>query len=288
MRLIASASILTITFGAVQSLLDHGALEANLEVAKQVNAAYNPTSIEGQRYLGQECKPATETSPDIGVLGCRNPKAFCSDDDTSSLGGRCTLDRSLLTPKSNHLIFANRRLNLGTSNRNPSERFLQKSDWKCPTNCPENFCKCAKRHGEVKECAKEMDDLCLNGSVSDCVPYEYLPFYYQTYCPFSECIVAKNPYQDCSCQYYRDYCTLYYAFNESTDKCNIAGCCEAARSIDEKTACLPGLQPTISPTISPTLSAAPSASPSVSYSCILFNQSIRSWFLTLFPFIVPG
>eukprot|EP00804_Cyclotella_cryptica_P030678 CCRYP_009113-RA/>CCRYP_009113-RA protein AED:0.08 eAED:0.08 QI:160/1/1/1/0.71/0.62/8/1037/466 len=265
MRLIVSASILTIACGSAQSSSEHGALETNLEVAKQVDVAYSPVSSEGQRYLGQECKPATETAPDVGVLGCRNPKAFCSDDDASSLGGRCTMDRSLLTPKLDHTIFTNRRLNLAHSNRSPSGRFLQNSGWTCPTNCPEDFCKCAKKNGEVKDCAKQMDDLCLNGLVSECVPYDYLPFYYQTYCPFSECIVANNPYQDCSCQYYRDYCTLYYAFNESTYKCNIAGCCEAAGSVEEKIACLPGLQPTNSPTISPTFSAAPSTSPSSSF-----------------------
>lgn len=267
MRLIVSSSILSIATGSVVQFKSNGgaALETKHDVTKQVEAAHTPILHTGERFLGQECKPATEIDSDVGILGCRNPKALCEEDEISSLGGRCTLDRSLLTPKINQPIFSNRHTpHLAQTPRENTPRFLQNSGWSCPSNCPKEFCKCAQKYGEVKHCTKEMDNLCIDGIVSECVPGDYLPFYYQTYCPFAECIVANNAYQDCSCQYYRDYCSLYYAFDESTSKCNIAGCCEAAGSVDEKIQCLPGLQPSFSPTMYPTTSSVPTGAPSVS------------------------
>lgn len=266
MRLLVSASILSIAYGSIQSPSNEGAsIATKQQVTQEVEASYVQT--RGERFLGQECKPITASDADIGILGCRNPNATCEYDELSSLGGRCTLDRSLLTPKNiDTPIFSHRResSHLLTSPREDTPRFLQNSSWSCPSGCPKEFCKCAQKHGEVKHCTKEMDELCLNGLVSECVPNDYLPFYYQTYCPFSECIVANNAYHDCSCQYYRDYCTLYYAFNESTSKCNIAACCEAAVDQDSKIMCLPGLQPSISPTMNPTTSMEPSGMPSLS------------------------
>ena len=273
MRIIASTSILSAVCGsAVQSSSNEesASLQTKL-VTQQVEASY--TSIhghKGERFLGQECKQTTDVEPDVGILGCRNPKATCEHDELSNLGGRCTMDRSTLTRKTiEQPIFSHRQQGphfLTPQQRSESDipRFLQNDSWSCPSNCPRDFCRCAKKFGEVKHCTKEMDKLCLNGIVSECVPNDFLPFYYQTYCPFSECVVAKNAYQDCSCQYYRDYCTLYYAFNESTEKCGIATCCEAADSVESKIECLPGMQPTIAPSFSPTISRAPSDSPSVS------------------------
>jgi len=266
MRLIISASILSISCGSIPTQSNDGAtVETKLKITQQVEASYTLTVSKGERFLGQECKPSTETDPDVGLLGCRNAKAFCEEDVLSSIGGRCILDRSLLTPKVDQPIFTNRRLHLPQSPRqSDTPRFLQNSGWTCPTGCPKEFCKCAEKYGEVKECAKEMDNLCVEGLVSECVPGDYLPFYYQTYCPFAECLRTNNAYHDCSCQYYRDYCNLYYAFAESASECRIASCCEAANSVDEKIECLPGLQPTSSPTMYPTTTAIPSGSPTVS------------------------
>ena len=266
MRIIASASLLSAACGSIQhSSNGETGVATELQLTEQVAAAYTPINHKGERFLGQECKPTTEIEPDVGILGCRNVKALCEEDELSSLGGRCTMDRSQLTRKIEQPVFSHRQgPHLAQSRAETVPRFLQSSSWNCPSGCPKEFCRCAQKHGEVKHCANQMDDLCFEGLVSECVPEEYLPFYYQTYCPFSECIVAKNAYHDCSCQYYRDYCTLYYAFNESTSKCNIAACCEAAGNVDEKIECLPGLQHTFLPTIEPTTSMEPSGAPSFS------------------------
>ena len=140
----------------------------------------------------------------------------------------------------------------------------------CPTGCPEEFCLCGWTHKEVKFCTKEMLDVCDRGLLSMCVPEKEIDFYETTYCVFSECIESgEKLYEECSCEYYGNYCTQFYDYQESFDKCVTADCCETT-PIAEMATCIPAMQPTIAPTGSPSVNPPPSASPTVRFLDWLF------------------
>mmetsp|Transcript_22198 Transcript_22198/g.48191 ORF Transcript_22198/g.48191 Transcript_22198/m.48191 type:complete len:325 (+) Transcript_22198:61-1035(+) len=265
----ATIAIVSGTAAASASQASHASETSN--IVQDVDFAYNasrPRSIK-LVSLGEECNTFdTEQNrvvPDVGVLRCRGERQTCVEDDASSIGGRCAIDRSLLTPKAETAevnpstpVFSHRR------RRTQQTSVSNRPDWVCPTNCPKQFCRCAGKFGDVKACAKEMNDICVDGAVGSCLSDSYLPFYQDTYCPFSECIVNKRDYEECSCEYYRDYCTLYYAYEESRSMCAIAACCDFKNSSEAKRECLPGMQPTGSPTMYPTVTNIPSVSPTVS------------------------
>ncbi|ACI64918.1 predicted protein [Thalassiosira pseudonana CCMP1335] len=271
--LLPSATIAVVSGTAAVSASETSETFVTSNVVQDVDFAYNasrPRSIK-LVSLGEECNNFVSEKnrvPDVGVLGCRGEKQTCVEDYTSSIGGRCAIDRSLLTPKADTVeanpslpAFSRRRRTQQTA---VSDRLLQSSDWICPTNCPKEFCRCAEKYSEVKDCAKEMNDICVDKTVDSCVPDAYLPFYYDTYCPFSECIINNRGYENCSCEYYRNYCTLYYSYEESTSKCEIASCCDLKNSPEDKRECLPAMQPTGSPTMFPTVTSMPSDSPTIS------------------------
>lgn len=284
--LLPSATIAVVSGTAAVSASETSETFVTSNVVQDVDFAYNasrPRSIK-LVSLGEECNNFVSEKnrvPDVGVLGCRGEKQTCVEDYTSSIGGRCAIDRSLLTPKADTVeanpslpAFSRRRRTQQTA---VSDRLLQSSDWICPTNCPKEFCRCAEKYSEVKDCAKEMNDICVDKTVDSCVPDAYLPFYYDTYCPFSECIINNRGYENCSCEYYRNYCTLYYSYEESTSKCEIASCCDLKNSPEDKRECLPAMQPTGSPTMFPTVTSMPSDSPTVS--CIDESCTRRRLFL---------
>jgi hypothetical protein len=171
------------------------------------------------------------------------------------------------------------------------QRFLQDEEVQqtCPSGCPQEFCDCGFANKEVKYCTKEMLSVCERGLVSRCVRTEDIEFYEETYCPFAECVESNEPYENCSCGYYASYCTLFYEFEESFDKCVTAECCEKTPD-GEKATCIPALQPTSTPTGTPTSSMPPTASPTVrfhvcfiiatSYVALVFNsaQQLVSYF----------
>ena len=152
------------------------------------------------------------------------------------------------------------------------QRFLQDEQAQkiCPPGCPQEFCDCGFQKEEVKYCTKEMLSVCERGIVSRCVRDDYLAFYEETYCPFSECVENNEPYENCSCEYYADYCTLYYHLDDAFDKCVTAECCDKTPQ-EEKATCIPELQPTVNPTGTPTQSAPPTVAPTVSCIGLLGN-----------------
>ena len=102
-------------------------------------------------------------------------------------------------------------------------------------------------------------DVCARELLSECVPDEYLPFYERTYCPFAECMSKTTAsYESCECDYYKDYCELYYQFEESIGKCEVSTCCEGEGS-DTKWKCLEAFSPTYNPTDAPTDSTNPAS-----------------------------
>eukprot|EP00984_Skeletonema_dohrnii_P016886 scaffold7567_cov131-Skeletonema_dohrnii-CCMP3373.AAC.1 len=149
------------------------------------------------------------------------------------------------------------------------QRFLQEEEGgstsSCPSGCPQEFCDCGATYKEVEFCTKEMLSVCERGLVPRCVRTEDIEFYEETYCPFSECIENNEPEEICNCDYYSNYCTLFYEFEDSFESCVTAECCDKSPA-GEKATCIPGLQPTFNPTSTPTVSVPPTASPSPSVS----------------------
>ena len=248
-------------------------------VARDVDESYKQRSIV---RLGEECVP-TPTSDsnteggklDVGVLFCEEYLS-CASDNTSSTGGRCTktLTMDVVDGRPTQAIFRkNRRVqhitksqprNLQTDNSElEGTEEEEEEEFVCPMNCPQEFCDCAEEFGEAKQCAEELDSICRNDQLRFCTPEKYKDFYDAAYCPFAECLtVDKDPFEDCACHYYRNYCTLYYEFEQSFDACETADCCQELPT-EEKHTCLPELAPTTSPTGNPTLTQAPSVSPTV-------------------------
>mmetsp|Transcript_9834 Transcript_9834/g.21300 ORF Transcript_9834/g.21300 Transcript_9834/m.21300 type:complete len:566 (-) Transcript_9834:356-2053(-) len=269
------------------------------QVVRDVDAAYE-SSI--RRREGEECNTFQSSSnrirtADLGILGCGKNQT-CERDVSSSIGGRCTASvelssssSSITTTTQQQLlqqrlesvavassekpkvaIFPSKRkarlakkqrlLQVG-SGPGGDEEDEEDKPFVCPTKCPQEFCDCAQNDGDGEKCAPELYEVCKADLLAECVPDDYLPFYKDTYCPFAKCLTVENrPYELCSCDYYRDYCELYYGFEDSLEECAIATCCEA-EATGEKYVCLPGMAPTYSPTLDPTNSFPPSVAPSV-------------------------
>ncbi|KAL7549912.1 hypothetical protein ACHAWF_016547 [Thalassiosira exigua] len=243
------------------------------------------------RTDGAEC--AVEEKPsgggtDVGILtggsSCEADE-ICEKDGTSSLGGRCasSTKKKLVTPKVAAFTRRQRRASTLLANRRrraQDDRQVgsggaalanatdtgdeeEEEEFVCPTFCPEEFCNCARSDegGDAERCAPELNMVCEQDLLAECVPDRYLKFYTSTYCPFAKCLaVDSRPYAECSCDYYDAYCKAYYTFQESMEKCAIGQCC-ADTPVETKYTCLPELTPTKSPTMTPTLTQKPSASP---------------------------
>ena len=311
MRTTLSSAAIAIITGASHPALasadkkeDRAVANAVISLTRDVNKSYQSSKLQRPRSLlgGEECNSFNDHGPnasensaygyvdidvDVGILGCRADDEICVRDETSSLGGRCTLASAASSLYSSGeqqeeeqerpqkplmAAFPNRR-----NRRLPSNRRLQPAiggaeeeeeevdgPFVCPTNCPKDFCDCAQDDGDASACAAELNAVCTAGLIAECVPDKYLDFYTQTYCPYAKCVAVYNkPLEECSCDYYRDYCQVYYEFVESMDKCEVGECC-AVQPAGSKWTCIPEMQPTLNPTGSPTSSAKPSASPTVS------------------------
>ena len=166
------------------------------------------------------------------------------------------------------------------------QRFLQDAEVQpnCPSGCPQEFCDCGWLNKEVKYCTPEMKGVCDRGLVARCVQSEDVEFYEETYCKFAECVENNEPYEDCACGYYANYCTLFYEFEESFDACVTAECCENTPQ-NEKATCVPALQPTANPTGSPTNSMPPTAPPTVRFYVCFFLRYISCY--SCFQFSSP-
>ena len=220
------------------------------DVNKSYSESYN--NLRGQQ---NECNThktisgaVKKSNTDVGVLvvDCDDEQT-CEFDESSSLGGRCTAtskssvvelvveEEQLTTPKTpafpirrqRPLIFQKQSRKLQTTDGstgnvpvagiggdNTTDVFV------CPTGCPQDFCDCAEDDGDAKKCAAELHGVCEANLLPACVPDKYLTFYIETYCPYASCLAVENKIvEECSCDYYKNYCETYYAYEESIEKC---------------------------------------------------------------------
>ena len=274
MRMIVSSAHIAILSGSLVASYSNETEEATNklvnQVAKNVDLAYSSHSFfrlqQSLRTLSSPSK-GEECNPDIGILGCSHPQQVCIQDISSSRGGRCFTNARMLHehpnwPMFHHRRWMNHRANVKLKQQSP--RLLQSVSITCPVNCPQNFCDCAQLYDEVKYCATSFYSLCVDSIVAECVPGRFLPFYEETYCPLAGCLLSERTYQECSCDYYRDYCKLYYQYENSADACAIAACCEA-KSVEDKLECIPERMPSAMPSGSPTMSLMPTGYPTVSF-----------------------
>mmetsp|Transcript_23909 Transcript_23909/g.57659 ORF Transcript_23909/g.57659 Transcript_23909/m.57659 type:complete len:559 (-) Transcript_23909:367-2043(-) len=274
-------------------------------MTQDVNKSYESSDIRQRFIVsGEECNvierganPGKKTVgldlTDVGILGCAYGNT-CEPDGTSYLGGRCTAaaKKSKTKARASSIssspgpkipAFKNRRNRRTAKHKNQSPRFLQATsgvtlegqaagdlvadeEFVCPKNCPVEFCDCAEKYGSADECAAELHSVCERDLLAECVPNKWLKFYEETYCPFARCLAVENKlYEECSCGYYSDYCTVYYKYEQSIVNCQIGDCCKDEPA-GNKFVCLPGMEPTASPTSSPSVSVLPSAFPTVTQS----------------------
>jgi len=220
------------------------------DVNKSYSESYN--NLRGQQ---NECNThktissaVKKSNTDVGVLvvDCEGEQT-CEVDENSSLGGRCTT-----TTKSSEVVVEEEKQQLTTPiapafpirRQRPlifqkQSRKLQTTDgstgnapvagiggdnttdvFVCPTGCPQDFCDCAEEDGDAKKCAAELHGVCEANLLPACVPDKYLTFYIETYCPYASCLAVENKIaEECSCDYYKNYCETYYAYEESIEKC---------------------------------------------------------------------
>ena len=69
-------------------------------------------------------------------------------------------------------------------------------------------------------------------------------------------MVDGGTYAECECEFRANYCNLYYEFEESTESCAIAACCEETED-KKKHTCIPELMPTTTPSAAPSQSDPP-------------------------------
>mmetsp|Transcript_11359 Transcript_11359/g.23944 ORF Transcript_11359/g.23944 Transcript_11359/m.23944 type:complete len:548 (-) Transcript_11359:450-2093(-) len=249
------------------------------ENGNRIIAEAGPSSLSA---VGAECNSfisrkhadnVSDIEPDVGVLACSQPHQVCIRDEESFLGGRCADRRPRGESQATASpIFQQRRLTLNQRQKQSrfdnnngirngqTSRFLQ-SSFICPANCPKDFCKCAEKHGNGVDCVKELNDICVDGMLFECVPYEFITYYEETYCPFAACMRNGGKYWECECEFQRDYCNMYYEYVESEQSCEIAACCDLQEG-KQKASCIPALAPTATPSSAPTVTSLPTASPS--------------------------
>lgn len=168
---------------------------------------------------GEECDILGDygglvTKADVGVLHCGHGRT-CEADATSSAGGRCVaasasssssssftsvlLPRDRAPPRAP--VFPSRSspaLLRRLQDSNSTNSTAAGDEFVCPTNCPKNFCDCARgQHsdgegGDAFKCAPELHSTCINELIPECVPEDTLTFYTETYCPFAACVVVSG------------------------------------------------------------------------------------------------
>ena len=89
-------------------------------------------------------------------------------------------------------------------------RFLQDTDYDyyCPRDtCPTELCDCADSGGSLEDCTSELQSVCRNGKLGDCVYAAYVKVYEEVYCPFVSCIDQGFREDQCDCAFYELYCS---------------------------------------------------------------------------------
>lgn len=219
--------------------------------ARDVEAAYKSDPM-GQRRQHLQRKRSLETQR-------RN--------NNSNSNATKKVDVGILTATSTPIYpqFLHGQKRMGKEERH---RFLEEEEEEtqpvCPSGCPQEFCDCGWKYKEVQYCTKEMLSVCERGLVSRCVRTEDIEFYEETYCPYAECVENNEPEEKCSCDYYSNYCRLFYEYDDAFESCVTAECCEKTPA-GEKATCVPGMQPTSNPTGTPTASAPPTVAPTVRF-----------------------
>ncbi|KAL3821687.1 hypothetical protein ACHAXA_003245 [Cyclostephanos tholiformis] len=130
-------------------------------------------------------------------------------------------------------------------------RFLQDTDYEyyCPRDtCPTELCDCADSGGSLEDCTSELQSVCRDGKLGDCVYAAYVKVYEDVYCPFVSCVDQGFREDQCDCAFYELYCSRLKSeecseiLNFSTDDADkkpFFGCDETsvAAVCDTATAC---------------------------------------------------
>ena len=111
---------------------------------------------------------------------------------------------------------------LSRSRSSDTPRFLQGDDdgvtFFCPrTTCPSALCDCAEDGGSLEQCSTELQSVCLNGKLADCVFSDYVQVYQSVYCPFTFCLNDGFQENQCDCAFYDLYCAQ---IQEDKAKCD--------------------------------------------------------------------
>jgi len=229
------------------------------------------TGEECNTFISIIADTKDEVLVDVGVLlvGCENKEQECVKDDTSSLGGRCTIT----THTSYNDTSAIQRTRQTISK--PKLRFLQDTEGLyCPANCPQSFCGCIESFfdgigeelsnynsteeefdtfGIMKDptCATEIKSVCSNDEVlTNCDGAdggeEYGGEYsFSDYCPYLTCFIDAytegTEVEECYCLSYRLACDVYAGSEYESyveQYCTIADCCDA-QPVGSKATCIP-------------------------------------------------
>jgi hypothetical protein len=88
-------------------------------------------------------------------------------------------------------------------------RFLEDVyEYYCPRDtCPSELCDCADQGGSLEDCTSELQNVCVQGKLSDCVYEGYIAVYETVYCPFVNCLGDGFRQNQCDCAFYDLYCS---------------------------------------------------------------------------------
>lgn len=131
---------------------------------------------------------------------------------------------------------------LGRSNGN-APRFLQENDYDyyCPREtCPTELCDCADGGGSLEDCVDQLQAVCREGKLDQCVFKGYVEMYQDVYCPFASCAASGHRENQCDCAFYQLYCDkLQNCKSDDPDKKPFFGCDEdeLLAMCDEAKAC---------------------------------------------------
>jgi len=98
---------------------------------------------------------------------------------------------------------------VGILNKATPPRFLQDTDYEyyCPRDtCPTALCDCADGGGSLEDCTPQLQDVCRQGKLGDCVFKDYVAVYEEVYCPFAFCQNTGHREDQCDCAFYKLYC----------------------------------------------------------------------------------
>ncbi|KAL3791528.1 hypothetical protein ACHAWO_009735 [Cyclotella atomus] len=88
-------------------------------------------------------------------------------------------------------------------------RFLEDNySYYCPRDtCPTELCDCADQGGSLEDCTTELQNVCVQGKLGDCVYEGYIAVYQTVYCPFVSCLGEGFRQNQCDCAFYDLYCS---------------------------------------------------------------------------------